>query len=283
MIDVDHLTLELPSPTGLRCILDDLSVSIADGEFVAIMGANGAGKTSFARCLNGLIAPSSGEIRIDGLSVRDHHNWPSIRQRLGMVFQNPDNQIVSATVERDIAFGLENLGLPRDEMRRRVDLMLRLFHLEKYRDHPPHLLSGGEKQRLAIAAVVAMQPRHLVFDEPTSLLDYESRVELLQLAAAMNRGENTLAPTPLTVLLITQFPEEALFARRLLIFDRGRLRYDGRPSQIFQQIEALQTLGLRPPLEFLVWQKMQMRHRLPDHTGRFPVIAIEDLILNPIL
>lgn len=282
MIDVAHLTLELPFPSGTRRILDDLAVSIADGEFVAIMGPNGAGKTSFARCLNGLMMPTSGEIHIDGMAVSEHHNWPSIRQRLGMVFQNPDNQIVGATVERDIAFGLENLGLPRDEMRRRVDHVLKLFHLETYRDHPPHLLSGGEKQRLAVAAVVAMQPRHLILDEPTSLLDYESRVELLQLATALNRGDNTIASLPLTVLLITQFPEEALFARRLLIFDRGRLLFDAPPIDVFQHAEALQFIGLRPPLEFLVWEKLQHRPALRGE-GHFPLSAIEDFILNPIL
>lgn len=280
MIEVGHLILNHPSPAGVRRVLDDLSLSIADGEFVAIMGANGAGKTSFARCLNGLVSFTTGEICVDGLSARDPHHLQEIRQRLGMVFQNPDNQIVSATVERDIAFGLENLGLAREEMHRRVDLVLGLFHLEKYRNHPPHLLSGGEKQRLAIAAVVAMQPRHIVFDEPTSLLDYSSRVELLQLAVALNRGANTLAPEPLTILFITQFPEEALFARRLLVFDHGCIKFDGPPTSIFQQVEALQSIGLRPPVEFPVWQKLQELHR---QTGNIAFSSIEDLVLDPIL
>jgi energy-coupling factor transport system ATP-binding protein len=168
-------------------------------------------------------------------------------------------------------------------MRSRVDEALRLFHLEKYRDQPPHLLSGGEKQRLAIAAVVAMQPTHLVFDEPTSLLDYPSRVELLRLALALNRGEGALAPQCLTILFITQFPEEALFARRLLIFEHGRLKFDGSPMHVFQQIESLQSIGLRPPLEFLVWQKLQNLHRHQSPAVRITPLAIEDLILNPIL
>jgi energy-coupling factor transport system ATP-binding protein len=280
MIEVAHLTLEHPSPAGVRRVLDDLSISIADGEFVAIVGANGAGKTSFARCLNGLIMPTAGVIRIDGLSPFDDHHLSTIRRSLGMVFQNPDNQIVSATVERDIAFGLENLGLPREEMHRRVNDMLSLFHLEKYRNHPPHLLSGGEKQRLAIAGVVAMQPRHLIFDEPTSLLDYPSRVELLNLVVQLNRGEKTFTPEPLTILFITQFPEEALFAKRLLIFDRGRIKFDGPPTTIFQQIEALRAIGLRPPVEFPVWQKLQEGQA---QTGDVTFSSIEDLILNPIL
>lgn len=280
MIEVSGLTLDHPSPTGARRVLDDLSVSIADGEFVAIMGANGAGKTSFARCLNGLLLPTAGEIRIDGLSALDDQHLPAIRRSLGMVFQNPDNQIVSATVERDIAFGLENLGLPREEMVRRVDAMLSLFHLEKYRNHPPHLLSGGEKQRLAIAGVVAMQPRHLIFDEPTSLLDYPSRVELLNLAVHLNRGEKTFTSEPLTILFITQFPEEALFARRLLVFDHGRIMFDGPPTTIFQQVEALHAIGLRPPVEFPVWQKLQ---EMQAQTGNITFSSIEDLILKPIL
>jgi len=158
--------------------------------------------------------------------------------------------------------------------------MLQLFHLEKYRHQPPHLLSGGEKQRLAIASVVAMQPRHIIFDEPTSLLDYPSRVELLNLITALHRGENTLAPEPLTIIFITQFPEEALFARRLLVFEQGRIKFDGPPVQIFQKINEMMAMGLRPPLEFLVWQRMQNQR---VSSKPLPLPSIEDIILDPIL
>jgi energy-coupling factor transport system ATP-binding protein len=270
MISVRHLTLDLQTPDGPRRVLDDVSLDIGDGQLVALMGANGSGKTSLARCLIGIYRPTAGEVFVDGLDTRNEEDRPEIRRRLGMVFQNPDHQIVAPTVEREIAFGLENLGMPRPEMHRRVEAMLKWFRLEAYRQQAPHLLSGGEKQRLAIAAVMAMQPRHLVFDEPTSLLDYESRCQLLALMTQLAASPHAFAAAPLALLLITQFPEEALFAPRLLILDRGWLVMDGPPREIFLRGDELHRLGLQPPIEFLVHQEL-------------PNYPIEDFLLTPIL
>jgi energy-coupling factor transport system ATP-binding protein len=270
MISVRNLILDLQTHEGSRRVLAGISLEVADGEFVALMGANGSGKTSLARCLNGIYLPTSGEVSIDGLDTRDANALPEIRRRLGLVFQNPDNQIVAPTVEREIAFGPENLGMPRSEMHQRVDMLLKLFRLETYRQQSPHLLSGGEKQRLALAAIMAMQPRHLVFDEPTSLLDYESRCQLFELMTQLTSFSNPFSAQPLTLLIITQFPEEALFAQRLLIIDHGRLVMDGPPREIFLRVDELRQIGLQPPIEFLA------HHELPAH-------PIEDFLLTPIL
>jgi energy-coupling factor transport system ATP-binding protein len=275
MISVHNLILDFHTPEGTHCVLDNISLEISDSEFVALMGANGSGKTSLARCLNGILAPTAGEVQIDGMNTKNHRDLNEIRRRLGMVFQNPDNQIVAPTVEREIAFGPENLGVPRPEMHRRVDTLLQLFHLEQYRQQAPHLLSGGEKQRLALAAVLAMQPRHIVFDEPTSLLDYESRCQALDLMQQLTASPNTFSEQALTVLLITQFPEEALFAQRLLVMDRGRIVMDGAPKEIFQHVEELQQLGLRPPIEFVVYNEFKKNNE------RTP--PIEDFLLTPVL
>jgi energy-coupling factor transport system ATP-binding protein len=289
MISVRNLALEFPTADGPRRVLDGISLEIADGEFVAMMGANGSGKTSFARCLNGILRPTAGEVMVDGLDTRDEKALIEIRRRLGLVFQNPDNQIVAPTVEREIAFGMENLGVPRPEMHRRVDMLLQMFHLEAYRQQAPHLLSGGEKQRLALASVTAMQPRHLVFDEPTSLLDYESRRQTLELMAEMVASPGRFSEGPLTLLLITQFPEEALFAKRLLILDHGRIVMDGPPVEIFLQVEALRRLGLRPPIEFLAFTEFASSRgwKIPPDSLHPPCdiinTSIKNFLLSPIL
>ena len=275
MISISNLTLDFQTHDGTCRILDNISLEIADGEFVALMGANGSGKTSLARCLNGILAPTAGEVVVDGLNTRNARELMEIRRRLGMVFQNPDNQIVAPTVEREIAFGPENLGVPRPEMHRRVDTLLQLFHLEQYRQQAPHLLSGGEKQRLALAAVLAMQPRHIVFDEPTSLLDYESRCQALDLMQQLTASPNPFSERALTILLITQFPEEALFARRLLVMDHGRLVMDGFSKEIFMRIDELQQLGLQPPIEFIAYKEFRK--------NQGEVRPIEDFLLSPIL
>lgn len=275
MLSVRNLTLDFHTPEGSHRVLDHISFAIADGEFVALMGANGSGKTSLARCLNGILTPTSGEILVDGRNTRSAKDLLEIRRRLGLVFQNPDNQIVAPTVEREIAFGPENLGVPRPEMQQRIARLLKLFHLEPYRQQAPHLLSGGEKQRLALAAVLAMQPRHIIFDEPTSLLDYESRCQVLQLLQQLVTTPNPFSAQPLTILLITQFPEEALFARRLLVMERGRLVRDGAPKDIFLQVKELQAIGLQPPLEFRAYDELKK--------NRNAVPALENFLLEPIL
>jgi energy-coupling factor transport system ATP-binding protein len=229
-------------------VLDGINLTIQEGESVAIMGANGSGKTTFARCLNALILPTSGSVSIDEKRTDDEDNLVDIRRKVGMVFQNPDNQIVSATIEREIAFGLENLGVPYEEMRIRVEDMLNTFSLQKYRHNTPHYLSGGEKQRLAIAAVMAMQPGYLILDEPTSLLDPRGRNNILKIVKDLH------GPTQLkkiTTVLITQFAEEAQLADRLLVFNKGQIIFDDTPRNVFDHTKEIIKIGLEPPTKVL--------------------------------
>ena len=272
MILARNLSLRYATPEGTVAVLSDLSCEIAEGEFVALMGANGSGKTSLARCLNGIIQPSSGEVFVDGMNTRAPEGLLEIRRRVGMVFQHPDHQMVAPTVEREIAFGLENLGVARAEMHARVEEMLVRFALQPYREHAPHQLSGGEKQRVALASILVMSPRHLIFDEPTSLLDHPSRVRLFEIIAQLRARAH---PAPPSILFITQFAEEALFAERLLVLERGRLVMNGAPQELFMEVEAFRQLGLRAPVEFEVYHKL----REQGHTA----LTLDELRLNPIL
>ncbi|MFH1007573.1 MAG: energy-coupling factor transporter ATPase [Candidatus Latescibacterota bacterium] len=221
--------------------LDGINLEIREGEWIAVMGANGSGKTTLARCLNGLLLPTGGDVLVDGYSVSDEASLWDVRKRIGMVFQNPDNQIVSTMVEREIAFGLENLGIPTDAMHERVQEALVRFDLMKYRRHPPHKLSGGEKQRLAIASVWAMRPQVMVLDEPSSLLDPKGRREIAEILRSLDAAGGQ------TILHITQFPEEAMLARRVLIMSAGKIVMDGPPEAIFCQVAVLEHLGLDVP------------------------------------
>ena len=245
MITISHLSHQYTSPVGKTTkVLSEISLEIFEHEYLAILGPNGSGKTTLARCLNGLLKPTSGLIIVDDLDVTQPNTLWEVRRRVGMVLQNPDNQIVSATVEREIAFGLENLGLPSRVIQKRVEAALTRFNLGSYRHQGPHRLSGGEKQRLAIASVMAMEPKYLVLDEPTSLLDPKSRQELRNLLQEIHSEGKT------TVFHITQFPEEALDANRLLILAKGRILKDGDPLSIFNQPVVLGQWGLEAPLPF---------------------------------
>ncbi len=221
--------------------LDNVSLKLKEGESVAIIGSNGSGKTTLVKLLNALILPQTGEVRVDGLDTQDKNSQKLIRQKVGMVFQNPDNQIISTSVEREIAFGLENLNLPYQEMRTRVQRALKYFNLERYRSHPPHKLSGGEKQKVTLAAVLSMQPKYLILDEPTSLLDPLGKREVLSLIQMLSEEKNV------TVIHITQFPEEAVTADRVLVMHQGKIMLDGPPVEIFKQKEELERIGLGVP------------------------------------
>ncbi|OGG54037.1 MAG: hypothetical protein A3F84_06275 [Candidatus Handelsmanbacteria bacterium RIFCSPLOWO2_12_FULL_64_10] len=234
------------SYAGDHPVLRGISLTFRDGERVALMGANGSGKTTLARCLNGLLLPTQGRVLVDGLPTDRPDDLWEIRRRVQMVFQNPDDQLVSVLVEREIAFGLENLGVPPAEMRQRVEEMLRRFHLEGYRNHPPHLLSGGEKQRLAVASALAMRPRHLVLDEPTAMLDPEGRREVMATLDDLARAGDV------TIVHITQTPEEAAATHRLIVLDRGLVAMDGPPEQVFGE-HRLRDLGLAPPAPARLW------------------------------
>ena len=241
MIQVRHLRFSYARDVPRAEILKGIDLSLREGEWVALIGANGSGKTTFLRCLNGLLRPTRGDVLVDGHSVLDVEGVRAVRRRVGMVFQNPDDQIVSAQVEREVAFGLENLGVPTEVMQGRVDEVLERFGLLRSRRHPPHLLSGGERQRLAIASVVAMRPRYLLLDEPTALLDPAARIKLRALLKELHRSGEV------TPLLVTQDPEEALAADRILVFDQGRVVMDGPPSEVYSQVAAVKKMGLAPP------------------------------------
>jgi len=262
MIEFRNVTLEYPSSEdeSNHRALDQINLEIREGEYVSMMGRNGSGKTTLARCLNALLIPTHGDVLIDGVSSLVPANIPAIRRKVGMVFQNPENQIVSTTVEREIAFGLENLGVQTAVMQQVVEGTLDRFHLQQYRKYPPHLLSGGEKQRLALAAVMAMNPKYLVFDEPTSMLDPKSRKELLTLLLDIKKDNKAKKTTEQkTLIFITQFAEEVLDADRLLIVNDGQIAYDDTPDVVFQNVDHLQSIGIDVPVEYEIGQFLVRR------------------------
>lgn len=231
-----------------RPALEGVSADIFPGDFVTVIGANGSGKSTLARHLNALLTPSSGKVLVDGLDTSRPENVWEIRSRVGMVFQNPDNQAVAATVEEDVAFGPENLGIQPAEVRRRVEDVLARVGLDKMADRPPHTLSGGQKQLLAIAGVLAMRPRCIVLDEPTAMLDPRGRRKIMDLLVKINREQG------ITVVLITHFMEEAIIAGRVWGMYRGKLALDGNAGEIFSREECLRRLGLEmPPVRQLVF------------------------------
>jgi energy-coupling factor transport system ATP-binding protein len=233
--------------------LDGITLSIRAGSFVAVIGTNGSGKSTFAKHLNGLLLPSAGECLIDGISTSLSEEIWNIRQKVGMVFQNPDNQIVAAIVEEDVAFGPENLGIVSSEIRHRVDEALRLVDMEQYALHAPHLLSGGQKQRIAIAGVLAMQPRCIVLDEPTAMLDPVGRQEVLKTVQRLHKDQH------ITCIYITHFMEEAMQAERVIVMNQGKVVLDGEPHVVFSQVTALQEMGLDVPVAARVAEQLRQR------------------------
>ena len=222
-------------------VLSGVSLEIGQGSFVAVLGHNGSGKSTLARHLNALLLPKGGTVTVFGIDTKDEELMLEIRRRVGMVFQNPDNQIVSNVVEEDVAFAPENLGVPTPEIRQRVDEALKTVGMYKYRTHAPHLLSGGQKQRIAIAGVLAMRPKCVVFDEPTAMLDPQGRRDVMKI---IGRMKNELGST---VILITHHMEEAALADRVVVMSDGKLVMDGPPREIFTHVEELEALGLTVP------------------------------------
>ena len=249
IIRAEGLGFRYQSEDSQQWALSNIDLSVKRGEFLTVLGPNGSGKSTLAKHFNALLLPSTGAVWVDGLCTSDQANLWRVRQTAGMVFQNPDNQIVATTVEEDVAFGPENLGIPSREIRERVEEALALVGMASFRRHAPHLLSGGQKQRVAIAGVIAMRPQCLILDEPTAMLDPRGRREVLDTVSRLNRDEG------ITVIYITHFMEEAMAADRVLILNQGRAILDGGPRDIFQRVEELRTVGLDvPPVVELVWQ-----------------------------
>ncbi len=236
---------EGPSPV----VLDGVDLQIQEGTFVAVLGHNGSGKSTLAKHMNAILLPTGGKVYVDGMDTADEEKLMDIRRTVGMVFQNPDNQIVANVVEEDVAFAPENLGVPPEEIRRRVDDALKAVGMYEYREHAPHLLSGGQKQRVAIAGVIAMQPRCIVLDEPTAMLDPIGRSEVLKTIKELNRTSGV------TVVLITHHMDEAAQADRLVVMSKGKVIADGAPREVFRQVEALKEVGLTvPETTELLWE-----------------------------
>lgn len=221
--------------------VDNLNFSIKKGEFVVIIGHNGSGKSTLAKLFNGIFIPTSGEVIVEGINTKEDSRIWDIRQKVGMVFQNPDNQIVATVVEDDVAFGPENLGIEKSEIRRRVDNALALVRMSEFSKRQPHNLSGGQKQRIAIAGIIAMSPDCIIFDEPTAMLDPRGRKEVMETIIRLNKEEGK------TIVHITHFMDEATEADRVLVMEEGQIIMEGKPREIFSQVKKLKSLGLDVP------------------------------------
>lgn len=247
--------------------LNNVSLTINDGEFVAVVGHNGSGKSTLAKHLNALLLPTEGKVLVDGMDTADEADTLSIRQRVGMVFQNPDNQLVTTIVEEDVAFGPENIGVPGNEIRTRVDRALAAVGMEKYAHSAPNMLSGGQKQRIAIAGMLAMQPKVLVLDEATAMLDPKGRRDIIDLVTKLHR-ENGI-----TVVMITQYMEEAIGADRVAVMSGGELILEGTPKEVFSQDELLHKHRLDVPV------MQQLANRLNAHGANLPksILSVEEM------
>ena len=248
--------------------IDELSLEIEPGQFIAVLGHNGSGKSTFAKHINGLLVPTEGTLWVDSMDTSKEGELWKIRQKAGMVFQNPDNQIIGSVVEEDVGFGPENLGVKTDDIWKRVDDSLEAVGMTAYRKHSPNKLSGGQKQRVAIAGVVAMKPRCIVLDEPTAMLDPNGRKEVLKTVRELNQQEKV------TVILITHYMEEVVFADHVYVMDQGHLVMDGTPREIFSQVEKLKEYRLDvPQLTLLAHELKQAGLPLPDG-----ILTIEELV-----
>ena len=243
IIRAEHLAYTYPGveDTPGVAVFTDMNLTIEEGSFVAVLGTNGCGKSTLAKHFNSILLPSGGKMWVCGIDTSDDTRTMAVRRNVGMVFQNPDNQIVANVVEEDVAFGPENLGIASPEIRNRVDKALKQVGMYEYREHAPHLLSGGQKQRIAIAGVIAMQPKCIVLDEPTAMLDPRGRREVIETVSRLNREKG------ITVVLITHHMDEAAKAGRVVVLHKGKVAADGTPEEVFSQVELLHNIGLAAP------------------------------------
>lgn len=247
MIEIKNLVFEYirrdedGNVDGVERAIDGLSLDVKAGDFIAIIGHNGSGKSTLAKHLNALLVPSEGSVVVNGFNTKEEEKVWNIRQSAGMVFQNPDNQIIASVVEEDVAFGPENMGIEPKEIKERVDMGLRAVGMEGYRHHSPNRLSGGQKQRVAIAGIMAMKPRCIIFDEPTAMLDPVGRKEVIKTAHELNKRDG------ITVILITHYMNEVTKADKVFVMDQGRLVMSGTPREVFREVEKLESLHLDVP------------------------------------
>ena len=272
MIKLNHLTHIFYKESTKQEVkaLDDVSLEIHEGEHIAVLGHNGCGKSTLAKHLNALLLPTSGTVEIDDVDTANEDNLWTIRQMVGMVFQNPDNQLVATTVEEDVAFGPENLGLPSEMIRQRVDEALSIVGMSDYKEKGPHLLSGGQKQRVAIAGIIAMRPHYIVFDEPTAMLDPIGRLEVMETMRKLNREEG------LTVINITHYMDEAVQADRVIVMEQGKIVLQGTPREVFTQVELLKQMRLDvPPITELAALLHKEASAIPND-----ILTVEEMVVK---
>ncbi|MCK9217804.1 MAG: energy-coupling factor transporter ATPase [Firmicutes bacterium] len=271
MIKTENVSFRYPSQeTEELFALHDINISIKKGEFVAVLGHNGSGKSTFAKLLNALLLPNFGVVYINGMETKDISNLWNIRQTAGMVFQNPDNQIVATVVEEDVAFGPENLGIPPLEIRKRVDESLIDVGMFEYRKHSPHLLSGGQKQRIAIAGILSMKPKCIILDEPTAMLDPSGRKEVIETIIKLNKEEN------ITIVLITHYMDEAVNADKVYVMGDGKIALEGTPKQVFSKVKEIKELGLDVP------QITELAQMLIDEGVDLPsdILTVQEMVVE---
>ena len=256
-IRVENLRHVYKSSNGDKIALDGLNLSIDEGEFVAIIGTNGSGKSTLAKHFNALLLPTNGKVFVDGLDTSDEKNLWRVRENVGMVFQNPDSEIVAAIVEDDVAFGLENLGIPPEKIRERVDMSLDAVNMRDYKNFSPSKLSGGQKQRIAIAGVIAMGTKIIVLDEPTAMLDPQGRREILSLVKKLHAQGKT-------IIYITHFMEEAAAAQKVYVMERGRIIRHGTPREIFTNVAEMKRLGFDVPVAAELAERLRKKFKLPQ-------------------
>ena len=260
-IEANRISFSYPSYDGTipSLVLDDVSVSISEGEFLAVLGHNGSGKSTLAKHFNAILIPTEGKVSVGGIETEDENRLYEIRSEVGMVFQNPDNQIVATIVEEDVAFALENLGVPPEEIRARVDDALKKVGMYEYRMHAPDQLSGGQKQRVAIAGIIAMRPKCIVLDEPTAMLDPKGRREVMETIKQLN------SELGITVVIITHYMEEAAQCNRIVVVDDGKILLDGTPKEVFSEVELMKERGLDvPQVTELCYELKKAGYDLPD-------------------
>lgn len=264
ILQAENISFSYPDEEQGQEVLHNVSLDIEEGSFVAVLGHNGSGKSTLAKHFNAILLPCGGKVIAVGIDTKDEKKLLQLRKNVGMVFQNPDNQIIATVVEEDVAFALENLGVPHDEMEQRVTEALSIVDMLSYRGHAPHLLSGGQKQRVAIAGIIAMRPKVLILDEPTAMLDPKGRKEVMTALKKLNREEGT------TVLLITHYMDEAVQADRVVVMNEGKVLLDDTPDEVFQNIGLLQSVALDVP------QSAELMYKLRAEDIKVPLSVLTD-------